>query len=462
MTCVKNLAIIMLLLVEGNSYGLDYLNTYNTLSYFNESTSTQTPFNFTKPVPARIPVKGMVDLSFFVNHSLVYQYRYRLEVPYGAEDAINKSLIRWTDWINKDINEVLVPKLDKEGRYKMVIEYKTHISNDIRKYEKQFEVYDTDPVYNANAAQSAKASYPANEAAKEKVDVVEKKPEGNLSDDYQSKSKKQDVTEIQRTIETEIPVSSKPTDKATVAQDIIVKRSGEEIKSKVLEITPELIRYIDYGRSGNPSGEIRISEVYMIKYRNGTSEMFSRQKENKDYQSSRVAERTTPAHNEKNSVNERYPAGLDKKGRMQIRKQGNYLSVAAGSGNSYGGLGLALQYLSPGSLKFGIHAGAGYLPFGAVPTFLYAGGLKIYFWDYLYADLQFGSFGTYYKSYQQSPYEPPVSVEGILYGPGLLLGYDWFFSDHFGINMAAGASYDIGEYLKDFELALDLGLIYRF
>lgn len=462
MICVKNLAILMLLFAEGNSNGLSYLNVFYPLSHFDESISSQTPFSFTKPVPARIPVKGMVDLSFYVNHSVVFQYRYRLEVPYGAEEAINNSLIRWTDWINKDVNEVLVPKLGIEGRYKMVIEYKTHISNEIRKYEKPFEVYNIEPVYHTNATQSTKTSNPENAAAKEKVNITENKPGEIHSADYQSRNKEQEVTEIQRTIATEIPVSVKPADKAIVAQDIIIKHNGEEIRSKVLEITPDLIRYIDYGRSDNPSREIRISEVFMIKYRNGTSEMFSRPTEDKEYQPARVAERTIPKSTDQNSATTRYSESLDKKGRMQLRKQGNYLSIAAGWGNSYGGLGLSMQYLSPGNLKFGIHGGAGYLPLGAAPAFLYSGGLKIYFWDFLYADLQFGSFGTYYKIYQQSPYEPPVSVEGILYGPGLLAGYDWFFSDHCGINIAAGASYDIGEYLKDFQFAFDLGFVYRF
>ena len=87
--------------------------------------------------------------------------------------------------------------------------------------------------------------------------------------------------------------------------------------------------------------------------------------------------------------------------------------------------------------------------------------MKIYVWDYLHIDVQFGSFGTYQKIYFLSAYEY-TTEQGLLYGPSLLVGYDWFFSDHFGINVAAGASYDIGEYLKDFAFAFDFGFVFRF
>lgn len=61
----------------------------------------------------------------------------------------------------------------------------------------------------------------------------------------------------------------------TLAQDIIIKRNGDEISSKVLEVTVETIKY---QRLDNPEGpiiSILKNEVFMIKYANGTKETFT-------------------------------------------------------------------------------------------------------------------------------------------------------------------------------------------
>ncbi|MBP7508692.1 MAG: hypothetical protein KA807_12800 [Prolixibacteraceae bacterium] len=461
MTYLKNLAIIALLITEGNIYGLNYLNTFYSSSHFYESISSQTHFSFTKPIPSRIPVKGTVDLSFYVNQSVVFQFRYKLEVPGGAEGTISKSLLSWTDWINKDINEVLVPKLDKTGKYKMIIEYKTHISNEIKKYEKTFEVYSTAPANLAATATtpSKVTGIPANTPVIEKTVAPDNKAGDILPDEYQYKNERQNVPDNKRIIETEAPVREKPAEKARIYHDIIIKHSGEEIRSKVIEITPDHIRYIDYGSADNPTREIRISEVYMIKYHNGTSEMFSRQLENNKYQPARISDRTLPATTDPDALTNTYPEVLNKKAKKDMRLQGDYLSIAAGVGNSYGGVGLSLQYLTSGSIKFGIHGGVGYFPIGD-ENFFYSGGVKLYVWNYLYSDLQFGRFGVYRKT-NFDPINGNVTDYSILYGPSLLFGYDWFFSDHVGLNVAAGASYDIDVY-KKITYALDLGIIVRF
>ena len=103
--------------------------------------SEQSPFSFTNNVPGRIKINTPIDLSFYVNQSIVFQYRLIFEVPKGGESAVPKSLLSWSGWINKDINEIIIPKLGKEGKYKLVVEYKTHSSSVIKKYEKVFDVY---------------------------------------------------------------------------------------------------------------------------------------------------------------------------------------------------------------------------------------------------------------------------------------------------------------------------------
>lgn len=58
------------------------------------------------------------------------------------------------------------------------------------------------------------------------------------------------------------------------AQDVLTKRNGDELAVKVLEVTPTEIRY---RRTDNPDGPLFIvprHEVFMIKYANGTKDVF--------------------------------------------------------------------------------------------------------------------------------------------------------------------------------------------
>ena len=58
------------------------------------------------------------------------------------------------------------------------------------------------------------------------------------------------------------------------AQDIINKRDGSKIESKVVEITATTIKYKKYNQLEGPIRVIEISEVMDIIYENGTSEKF--------------------------------------------------------------------------------------------------------------------------------------------------------------------------------------------
>ena len=58
------------------------------------------------------------------------------------------------------------------------------------------------------------------------------------------------------------------------AQDLLTRQNGEEIKVNVLEITPA---YVSYRRFDNPDGPlitVRKADVFMIRYANGTKEVF--------------------------------------------------------------------------------------------------------------------------------------------------------------------------------------------
>jgi hypothetical protein len=62
---------------------------------------------------------------------------------------------------------------------------------------------------------------------------------------------------------------------AAQAQDLLTRRNGEEIQAKILEITPEVIKY---RRTDNPDGpliSVLKSEVFMIRYANGTHDILN-------------------------------------------------------------------------------------------------------------------------------------------------------------------------------------------
>jgi len=58
-------------------------------------------------------------------------------------------------------------------------------------------------------------------------------------------------------------------------QDIIVLKNGDEIKSKVLEITPNEIKYKKFDNIDGPTISILKTDVFMVKYPNGTKEVIN-------------------------------------------------------------------------------------------------------------------------------------------------------------------------------------------
>lgn len=131
------------------------------------------PFYFNKTIPSKIKLLDRVDLSFFRN-PLITAYRYRLEIPSGSQTAIDKKLIIWSLWTENDFADIVVPRLDMEGRYKLVIEYKTRGGSETKKLERLFTVFAVpSPVATPPASKSG--SVPPEEKLKQtKVSAQEK------------------------------------------------------------------------------------------------------------------------------------------------------------------------------------------------------------------------------------------------------------------------------------------------
>ena len=218
------------------------------------------------------------------------------------------------------------------------------------------------------------------------------------------------------------------------AQDIIVKQNGDEIKSKILEITSETIKYKEFDFQDGPTRNINISDVFMVIYENGKREKFT------------TTESQTSNNDTKNEVsNNDY--------------KGNYFMLGTGYGNSYGGLGLRAQWRMGGKQGFGIHAGAGYFPNAPI---LASAGVKFFPYKDFYINTQFGLTG--YETYYEYGYNYYYDSH-ILYGPSFLVGGDWTWGSKvgYGFNAGLGITYNINAvYFSAITLALDLGFIIRF
>jgi hypothetical protein len=59
------------------------------------------------------------------------------------------------------------------------------------------------------------------------------------------------------------------------AQDVITKVNGDEIKSKILEVNQNEIKYKVFDYQSGPSYTISKSEIFMIRYENGSKDIFN-------------------------------------------------------------------------------------------------------------------------------------------------------------------------------------------
>ena len=59
------------------------------------------------------------------------------------------------------------------------------------------------------------------------------------------------------------------------SQDLIILKNGNEVKSKVLEITPSEVRYKKFDNPDGPTISIMKSEVSRIRYQNGTEDVIT-------------------------------------------------------------------------------------------------------------------------------------------------------------------------------------------
>lgn len=60
-----------------------------------------------------------------------------------------------------------------------------------------------------------------------------------------------------------------------LAQDVIILKNGGELKAKVLEVLPDVIKYKKWDNQDGPSYSESKTNIFMIKYQNGTKDVFN-------------------------------------------------------------------------------------------------------------------------------------------------------------------------------------------
>ncbi|MGZ2369690.1 hypothetical protein ACXR6G_07870 [Ancylomarina sp. YFZ004] len=244
------------------------------------------------------------------------------------------------------------------------------------------------------------------------------------------------------------------------AQDIIIKRNGGEIQSKILEITIETIKYKKFDNQTGPIRNIAKSDVFMIIYENGEREKFELKKETIQKQTNSPSYNHEPTNYvEKNNKLETASE------KPKSNYKGKYFMLGMGYGNSYGGLGIRTQWRFGGDQGFGFHAGVGYLPDYDIMASV---GLKFFPYKNFYINSQFGIFGyeeSYEFSYNSYGYYNDYGYEyEALYGPSLMVGGDWTWGDKvgYGFNAAIGVSYNVSGFSDELWPAIDMGFLVRF
>ncbi len=240
------------------------------------------------------------------------------------------------------------------------------------------------------------------------------------------------------------------------SQDLIIKKNGDEISVKVMEITTDLIKYKNYNFQDGPLRSISQSDVYMIVYENGEKEKFG------DTQKTTANEQVSYSYQ---------PVEVEREPEVESERKykGNQFTIGTGYGNSYGGAGMRVQMRVGGNVGFGFHAGVGYFPDAPV---LASAGIKFFVFRNLYINAQYGLTGwehtwSSYDYWDSSggSYSYDYDEGQLLHGPSLLTGGDWTWGSKigFGFNAAIGVTYNVNTKTgSDFVPALDLGFLVRF
>ena len=118
------------------------------------------------------------------------------------------------------------------------------------------------------------------------------------------------------------------------AQDFIVLKTGDEVKSKVLEIGLTEIKYKKYDNLNGPSYTVTKSDVFMVRYENGTKDVIST-----------IQSENIPGKNKIYEINESSPTSK------------GHILLSPGSNFSFGHTSQSDSHINANSLNLNLTAG---------------------------------------------------------------------------------------------------------
>jgi len=215
------------------------------------------------------------------------------------------------------------------------------------------------------------------------------------------------------------------------SQDYIYLKDNSIIEAVVQEVNIEMVKYTKYT---DPEGEVYgISPNALIKivFSNGYVRDFS-------------------------------GGSSQKKAKASSSERDSYFALGVGFGRSYGGIGMRAQGRLGKKQGFGLHAGVGYNPFEAGGV-CFGVGAKFFYYRWLYLNVQVGNvYHEYYYDYDY--YWDDYDSKQSYFGISILVGGDFFFGDHVGLNVAIGPTIvpDAPGLDNIVNLGFDLGFVFKF
>jgi hypothetical protein len=222
----------------------------------------QEPFYFVTPVPPAKRLLDNIDLSFFKNRLSVATYRYRIQIPNGAETSIDRRLTVWSGWTKNDLAEIKIPRLDLEGGYKLIVEYNPSEGTGIKRFEVPFYVYYSS---SANVASDTKtlSAPPARSTSRESNSSRESANAAlKTSDERGSQNQNERAASVLA-----VTATGKTRKETSVKRDTLNDLSGVRID---INFTPEIIpdkfllaELADELQIPETGGEENLDSIYM-------------------------------------------------------------------------------------------------------------------------------------------------------------------------------------------------------
>jgi len=110
------------------------------ISDLNRNEQSKSTIIFLKPISGTIKIQEKVNFSFYVDQSVISEYRYKIDGPKGLTYALSDGLSTWSGWKSDYSINIRAQSFNKEGKYRFLVEYKLFTTAASKLFEKQFEV----------------------------------------------------------------------------------------------------------------------------------------------------------------------------------------------------------------------------------------------------------------------------------------------------------------------------------